>query len=104
MPRVLGDNFIHISKLDYIVPEDTDLIELQPPKIGEVQKKIGENIASLVKDGDCLQLGIGAIPDAVLMFLKDKNKNIEKVLTFLKENGAGCDCEVIFNVEEKFEE
>ena len=72
MPRVLGDNFIHISKLDYIVPEDTDLIELQPPKIGEVQKKIGENIASLVKDGDCLQLGIGAIPDAVLMFLKDK--------------------------------
>jgi len=37
-----------------------------------VQKKIGENIASLVKDGDCLQLGIGAIPDAVLMFLKDK--------------------------------
>lgn len=72
MPRVLGDNFIHISKLDYIVPEDTELIELQPPKIGEVQKKIGENIASLVKDGDCLQLGIGAIPDAVLMFLKDK--------------------------------
>ena len=72
MPRVLGDNFIHISKLDYIVPEDTDLIELQPPKIGEVQTKIGENIASLVKDGDCLQLGIGAIPDAVLMFLKDK--------------------------------
>ena len=72
MPRVLGDNFIHISKLDYIVPEDTDLIELQPPKIGEVQKKIGENIASLVKDGDCLQLGIGAIPDALLMFLKDK--------------------------------
>ena len=72
MPRVLGDNFIHISKLDYIVPEDTELIELQPPKIGEVQKKIGENIASLVKDGDCLQLGIGASPDAVLMFLKDK--------------------------------
>ena len=72
MPRVLGDNFIHISELDYIVPVDTELIELQPPKIGEVQKKIGEHIASLVKDGDCLQLGIGAIPDAVLMFLEDK--------------------------------
>ena len=42
------------------------------PKIGEVQKKIGEHVASLVKDGDCLQLGIGAIPDAVLLFLKDK--------------------------------
>lgn len=64
MPRAMGDNFIHVSELDYIVPVNTDLIELQPPKIGEVQKKIGEHIASLVKDGDCLQLGIGAIPDA----------------------------------------
>lgn len=72
MPRVLGDNFIHISKLDVIVEEATDLIQLPPPKIGDVQRKIGENIASLVNDGDCLQLGIGAIPDAVLLFLKDK--------------------------------
>ncbi|MGI6072204.1 MAG: acetyl-CoA hydrolase/transferase family protein [Lachnospiraceae bacterium] len=72
MPRALGDNFIHISELDHIVWETTDLIQLPPPAIGEVQKKIGENIASLVKDGDCLQLGIGAIPDAVLLFLKDK--------------------------------
>ncbi len=75
MPRVMGDNFIHISELDYIVAEDTPLIQLAPPKIGEVQRKIGENIASLVNDGDCLQLGIGAIPDAVLLFLKDK-KNL----------------------------
>ncbi|NTV78183.1 MAG: acetyl-CoA hydrolase/transferase family protein [Clostridiales bacterium] len=72
MPRVLGDNFIHISQLDYIVAMESDLIQLPPPKIGEVQRKIGENIASLVKDGDCLQLGIGAIPDAVLLFLKEK--------------------------------
>lgn len=72
MPRVMGDNFIHISKLDHIVPVDTPLILLQPPKIGDVQKKIGENIATLVQDGDCLQLGIGAIPDAVLLFLKNK--------------------------------
>lgn len=72
MPRVLGDNFIHLSNIDYMVVEDTPVIELAPPKIGEVQRKIGENIASLVKDGDCLQLGIGAIPDAVLLFLKGK--------------------------------
>ena len=72
MPRVLGDNFIHISQLDYIVAQDANLIQLNPPQIGEVQRKIGENIASLVKDGDCLQLGIGAIPDAVLLFLKEK--------------------------------
>ena len=37
-------------------------------------------------------------------FLKDKNADIEMVIEFLRENGAGCDCEVIFNVEEKFEE
>lgn len=37
-------------------------------------------------------------------FLKDKNIERERVLEFLQENGAGCDCEVIFNVEEKFEE
>lgn len=72
MPRVLGDNFIHISKLDYIVAENTDIIELAPTKIGEVQRRIGENVASLVGDGDCLQLGIGAIPDATLLFLKGK--------------------------------
>ncbi len=72
MPRVMGDNFIHVSELDYIVDQESDIIELAPPVIGETQKKIGENIAALVKDGDCLQLGIGAIPDAVLLFLKDK--------------------------------
>lgn len=72
MPRTLGDNFIHLSNIDYIVPEDLPLIQLQPPKISDVQKKIGENIASLVNDRDCLQLGIGAIPDAVLLFLKEK--------------------------------
>ena len=72
MPRTMGDSFIHVSKLDYIVEQETDLIELAPPHIGDVERAIGENIASLVKDGDCLQLGIGAIPDAVLLFLKDK--------------------------------
>ena len=72
MPRVLGDNFIHISKLDYIVDITNDVIALQPAKIGETEKKIGENVAQLVQDGDCLQLGIGGIPDALLAFLGDK--------------------------------
>ena len=72
MPRTHGDCFIHVSKLDAIVEEDTPLIELNPPKISDVERAIGENCASLIKDGDCLQLGIGAIPDAVLLFLKEK--------------------------------
>lgn len=72
MPYTLGDSFIHISDLDYIVEDDSPLIELAPPKITEVERAIGENCASLIHDGDTLQLGIGAIPDAVLLFLKDK--------------------------------
>jgi len=72
MPRTLGDCFIHVSDIDVIVEHDAPLIELSPPKITDVEKAIGENCAKLVRDGDCLQLGIGAIPDAVLLFLKDK--------------------------------
>jgi len=72
MPRTMGDSFIHISDIDYIIETSHKIIELQPPSIGEVEKKIGENCASLIEDGSTLQLGIGAIPEAVLLFLKDK--------------------------------
>ena len=72
MPRTLGDSFIHISQMDYIVEQDRALIEIPKPSISEVEKAIGEHCASLVKDGDCLQLGIGAIPEAVLLFLKER--------------------------------
>lgn len=72
MPRVMGDNFIHVSNLEAIVESNEPIHEHGRPFIGEVEEKIGANIASLVKDGDCLQLGIGAIPDAVLKFLGDK--------------------------------
>lgn len=72
MPRTLGDAFIHVSDIDYIVETSNDIIQLQPPKIGEIERAIGENCAKLIEDGSTLQLGIGAIPDAVLLFLKDK--------------------------------
>lgn len=72
MPRTLGDCFIHISELDCIVETEEPVIELARPKIGDVERAIGKHCASLVRDGDCLQLGIGAIPDAMLLFLKDK--------------------------------
>ncbi|MCH3964796.1 MAG: 4-hydroxybutyrate CoA-transferase [Clostridium sp.] len=72
MPRTLGDSFIHVSNIDYMVEVSHPLIELKPAKLGEVEKSIGRYCASLIEDGSTLQLGIGAIPDAVLMFLKDK--------------------------------
>lgn len=72
MPRTLGDSFVHISDVNCIVEFDQPIIELPAPAITDVEKQIGENCARLIQDGDTLQLGIGAIPDAVLSFLKDK--------------------------------
>ena len=72
MPHTMGDNFIHISDIDFVVEHDAPLIELPNPKIGDIEREIGRHCASLINDGDTLQLGIGAIPDAVLSFLGDK--------------------------------
>jgi len=71
MPRTHGDAFIHISQMDCIVEKDEPLLAPPIQPIGELEAAIGKNCASLVKDGDCLQLGYGKIPDAVLSFLKD---------------------------------
>ena len=73
VPRIGGDSSLHVSDITYFVPSEEPLIELPPPKIGEVEKAIGSHVASIIRDGDCLQLGIGAIPDATLGFLEDKN-------------------------------
>jgi 4-hydroxybutyrate CoA-transferase len=73
MPRTYGDSFIHVSELDYIVEQDYPIIELPVPEISAVERAIGEHCASLVRDGDTLQLGIGSLPNAVVQFLKNKN-------------------------------
>ncbi|MFX1462348.1 MAG: acetyl-CoA hydrolase/transferase family protein [Promethearchaeota archaeon] len=72
MPRTYGES-INISEIDYIVETDRPLIELSPPKITDVEEKIGRNIAELVPDHANLQLGIGGIPDAALKFLQEKS-------------------------------
>lgn len=81
MPRTLGNSFIHISKMDYIVEHDEELTELPQvdedtdPEYLKIYDKIGENIADLIDDGSTLQMGIGAIPDSVLKFMMHK-KNL----------------------------
>lgn len=72
MPFIGGDNLIHLSKIDHIVPCSYDLAEIPAPKITEKEKEIARYCASLIEDGSTLQIGIGAIPEAVLLFLKDK--------------------------------
>ena len=68
-PRTLGDSFIHVSRFAAIVEVDRELPELPPERGDDVARRIGERAASLVEDGDTLQIGIGCIPDAVLASL-----------------------------------
>ncbi len=74
MPRTLGDTFIHVSAIDYIVPVDYPLPELAmgEGKPSEKIEKIAAYIADLIPDEATMQMGIGAIPDAVLKHLYDK--------------------------------
>ena len=74
MPRTLGDSFIHVSRLNYVVPVDYRLPELPMGEEGpsEIIQKIAGYIAELIPDGATMQLGIGAIPDAVLKYLFEK--------------------------------
>ncbi len=73
MPFTHGDTLIHVSQVNHIIPCAYRLQELNLPEPGDVELAIGRNCASLVADGSTLQLGIGAIPDAVLQSLSDKN-------------------------------
>jgi len=74
MPRTLGDSFIHVSRLNYIVPVNYPIPELPMGDEGpsDVIEKIAGFIAELIPDGATMQLGIGAIPDAVLKYLYHK--------------------------------
>jgi acetyl-CoA hydrolase len=74
MPRTLGDAFIHVSRLNYVVPVDYYLPELSMSEDGpnETTEKIASFIAELIPDGATMQLGIGGIPDAVLKYLFEK--------------------------------
>ena len=69
MPRTYGDSFIHVSDIDSFVDASRPLCELQPIEITSMHRAIGKNVASLIEDGATLQLGIGGIPDAVLLEL-----------------------------------
>ena len=72
MPRTRGGSSVRVEDIDLFVEHSVPVLELAPPKIGPMEEVIGNYCASLINDGDTLQLGIGAIPDAVLSFLRHK--------------------------------
>ena len=72
MPRTFGGATLHLKEIDLCVESELPLIELPMVEPDEVAKRIGGFVARLVRDGSCLQAGIGAIPAAALRSLLDK--------------------------------
>ena len=66
VPRSFGDAFIHSSRIHLFVEDDAPLMEGHIAVLTDVDKAIGRHCAELIEDGACLQMGIGAIPNAVL--------------------------------------
>lgn len=73
LPNIYGDAEVHIRDVDMVVEAATPLPYLPKSHPDEVEQTIGSYIASMVNDGDCIQLGIGGIPDAAAMALMDKH-------------------------------
>ncbi|MAR90610.1 MAG: acetyl-CoA hydrolase/transferase C-terminal domain-containing protein [Pseudomonadota bacterium] len=69
MPRTHGDAFIHLNQIDVAYEASVPLPMHPPSQHNEVTRQIGERVAALIEDGDCLQMGIGDIPDATLACL-----------------------------------
>lgn len=72
MPRTHGDSFIHVDRFTRYFEQEAPLPLHKPAEQDEVTMQIGRHVASLIGDGDCLQMGIGAIPDATLACLGDR--------------------------------
>lgn len=72
LPRTFGDTQVHVSQVDYFVENTQEIPALPEPQPDDIALKIGKNIASLVEDGSTIQLGIGEIPNAAALSLKNK--------------------------------
>lgn len=69
MPRTHGDGLLHISKFDAYIEHEEELPEIPKRTLSAEEIQIGKHVAGIIEDGATLQMGIGAIPDAVLSFL-----------------------------------
>ncbi|MCL1995895.1 MAG: 4-hydroxybutyrate--acetyl-CoA CoA transferase [Defluviitaleaceae bacterium] len=71
-PRTFGDLEIHVDDVDYAIETGHPVPELPDTQPTEKDLKIGGYIAKMINDGDCIQLGIGGIPNAVAASLLTK--------------------------------
>ncbi len=72
MPRVHGDGFIHIDDVDFIIHHDEPVLEYDAESNSELTSRIGKYVASLIQDGDTIQVGYGNIPNAIMAHLYGK--------------------------------
>ncbi|MGB9686402.1 MAG: acetyl-CoA hydrolase/transferase family protein [Rectinema subterraneum] len=72
LPRTFGDTHLHISEVDFFVEHEQIVPELPSPQPSETDLTIGRYIGELVEDGSTIQLGIGGIPNAAALALRDK--------------------------------
>jgi len=81
--RTYGKNYIHVSEIDYFVkhtpsgriPGSTDLLGRKDQEPGEVENKIASNVATLIKDGDTFQIGVGAVSEWCVLLGTFNNRN-----------------------------
>ena len=71
-PRTFGDVQLNVNDVDYLVQVDYAIPEIADAEPNEKDMVIGKLIADMINDGDCIQLGIGGIPNAVAASLMDK--------------------------------
>ncbi|HID18756.1 TPA: acetyl-CoA hydrolase/transferase family protein, partial [Candidatus Bathyarchaeota archaeon] len=98
MPRTCGDSFIHLSRIDYLVEVSEPIYEIPPTNITNVERRIGENVASLVEDEATIQIGYGGVSEAITSFLKEK-KDLgmhtemvpEGTITLVEEGALTCE-------------
>jgi len=72
-PRTFGDTRVHISEVDYIVEADSELPTIDTVPYTKVEESLGEYVAGLIRDGDCIQLGIGSTSNVVALNLTGKH-------------------------------
>ena len=71
MPRVFGDSLLHISEVDAVVENHIPLLEIVPPEPKKEDAIIARYIADMIPDEATLELGIGSLPNAIAVYLKD---------------------------------
>ena len=72
MPRTLGESFIHVDRLDAVLAYDEPLLTSPPDCPDEIEREVGRNVAKLIEDECCLQIGVGEAPAATLPFLEER--------------------------------